>query len=826
MQQIARQIYQEMRPSQAHSFAEVPESKWWLLLLLRMGMDLHLAAERDSNRLVAQELKGWASEIPGGSNVIEDLESLEKASHRRQLSKDDLPSLLEKQGVLIATALVELALKDARMDPDELRYLNCIFGQLSPFEPSFHQNWLMGSMPEENYILDLFLEEQSSTDPIARRIASHLLQKSKSHRRKSEDAHMLHRKMQTVRRALDALRDDALALGQAYAVIIDGAAREITHLDHLRIAVLGEFKRGKSTIINAILRRPGFMPTDELPCTSAITEIRAGTKEKYIELDPLSQTQTERTRETFLRNTGDADERGRRHAKGEAKESAPEKVSRWQVSLDSPFFEKSGQITLIDTPGLNEDPIRDRLAKQEANTSHAAVLILSAQQLLSSHEQELVDEMGANKIRGLVVVINRADGVSEQRWNDLKQRVMDLLGPKGLQEKQIVFCNAWGAEEAIQKKRTNDKWLDLFKQVEGQIQHILIENATPIRTTMLEEILAHTRKELQEAIKKQESLFTEEAVNLKVLVADRQRDKSKCEGLIFDVQHNVKKGGSNIAAEVAREFEENWDSLLQKLDNKKASWDTSKNPLTSPKKAAEEIATHAEKDLIFLLEEWVEQAFREIIHPRFQQLLENNKKRLEEVAAYIEQAKGLSTDAIIKRLLEQSMETAYGKGINIEGGVGVMASVITAAVSLVIGYIIADVILYYMLSVISGFLNPILLAAAVVVGIIAYFTGGKAYVKSYLQGKIADKIIKKLSNDNVKSNVSSGIKTRTIEVFDKFADAFEQEASSYVAEAENQWNEMVQKAQASEEVKESFLQQAEEFKQKVQSLRIVPTEAS
>ena len=69
---------------------------------------------------------------------------------------------------------------------------------------------------------------------------------------------------------LYAVRDALAVLG------LDEAERECGELlvklaeDHFTLAVLGQFKRGKSSLMNAIIGRE-LLPTGVLPLTSAIT---------------------------------------------------------------------------------------------------------------------------------------------------------------------------------------------------------------------------------------------------------------------------------------------------------------------------------------------------------------------------------------------------------------------------------------------------------------------------------------------------------------------------------------------------------------------------
>ena len=57
------------------------------------------------------------------------------------------------------------------------------------------------------------------------------------------------------------------------------AARVRVAEDRFNLVVLGEFKRGKSTLINALLRR-NVLPTGVISLTSVVTTIAAGDAER------------------------------------------------------------------------------------------------------------------------------------------------------------------------------------------------------------------------------------------------------------------------------------------------------------------------------------------------------------------------------------------------------------------------------------------------------------------------------------------------------------------------------------------------------------------
>jgi len=92
----------------------------------------------------------------------------------------------------------------------------------------------------------------------------------------------------------DELRDAALEQFDRLARLAAGdgsapeaarrsaAARDRLRAGHLTTALVGEFKRGKSTLLCALLDEPGLFPADTLSATNAVTTVRWGLVERIV----------------------------------------------------------------------------------------------------------------------------------------------------------------------------------------------------------------------------------------------------------------------------------------------------------------------------------------------------------------------------------------------------------------------------------------------------------------------------------------------------------------------------------------------------------------
>ncbi len=147
------------------------------------------------------------------------------------------------------------------------------------------------------------------------------------------------------------------------------------------VAVIGEFNRGKSTLINAILNRADLLITAPLPNTAAITRITAanpGEAEHYrvTYRDPLRQPIEGTDLHDIERFTSDRQKAGgfRAQAAPDAR-SLAEEIERVELFIDSDFLRRNG-IVLIDTPGLGAvTRAHQEVTEQVIPTVHAALFV-------------------------------------------------------------------------------------------------------------------------------------------------------------------------------------------------------------------------------------------------------------------------------------------------------------------------------------------------------------------------------------------------------------------------------------------------------------------
>jgi small GTP-binding protein len=165
----------------------------------------------------------------------------------------------------------------------------------------------------------------------------------------------------------------------------------------LRVLVAGEAKRGKSTLVNALLGRE-VLPAGVTPLTSLATTVRHGPDEGVTAVFPGG-----RAEELPLSALDDlVTERGN---PGNCKN-----LSSVTAAVDAPLLARS--VELVDTPGTGS-VYGHNTAEAEAalKSMDAAVFVLTADPPVSASERELIARVARLSV-AMFVVLNKADHLS------------------------------------------------------------------------------------------------------------------------------------------------------------------------------------------------------------------------------------------------------------------------------------------------------------------------------------------------------------------------------------------------------------------------------
>ena len=165
------------------------------------------------------------------------------------------------------------------------------------------------------------------------------------------------------------------------------------------VGILGEFKRGKSTVINSLLEKE-IMPADIQPCSATMNRVtydmqphvelhmRNGTT-KHIQVEELSDYVTKLNREN---------------------ESRAAEVDEAVVYYPCRFC-KNG-VDIVDTPGLNDDERMNRITEETIPKLDAVIMVIVPGSPFSMSESEFVrNKLMSSDLGRVIFLVNKIDSI-------------------------------------------------------------------------------------------------------------------------------------------------------------------------------------------------------------------------------------------------------------------------------------------------------------------------------------------------------------------------------------------------------------------------------
>ena len=219
--------------------------------------------------------------------------------------------------------------------------------------------------------------------------------------------------------------------------------------DFFTVVVLGEFKRGKSTFINALLQKE-LLPTDVLPETATINALM------------YNDTPTVQV----VMNDG-------REEKGEATQEYLQKFSARQegnlannvkyIKIGYPSDILKNKLVIVDTPGVDDiNESRSEVTYRFIPKANAVIFLLDAKSPLKKTEKDFIDSkllpLGLDTI---LFAANKYDAVDEEEeadyLEDLRVRLGTAfkIGEKDAQLKKIQLyplSAKWALQGVLQNK--------------------------------------------------------------------------------------------------------------------------------------------------------------------------------------------------------------------------------------------------------------------------------------------------------------------------------------------------------------------------------------
>jgi len=215
--------------------------------------------------------------------------------------------------------------------------------------------------------------------------------------------------------SISSLLDNRLAASLDHLALL----RKRIYDAHSRVLVTGDLNAGKSTLVNALLRRDEVMPTDEQPLTTRFVEVVSAKENDDVEeIHVLSPgTKYDRSdKNTFGVVAVNKLSEMVADAETDAS-SAPLRVFLKEAgsAISNPSILHNGvvDISLIDAPGLNRDSIKTTANFARQEEIDVVVFVVSAANHFTLSAKEFIWQAGHEKAH-LFIVVNRFDQIKDK----------------------------------------------------------------------------------------------------------------------------------------------------------------------------------------------------------------------------------------------------------------------------------------------------------------------------------------------------------------------------------------------------------------------------
>jgi predicted GTPase/uncharacterized tellurite resistance protein B-like protein len=397
---------------------------------------------------------------------------------------------------------------------------------------------------------------------------------------------------------------------------------ESLHSQQFRVAVIGDFSQGKSTLLNALLGEE-IQPTRAIPCSGTVSILKYGSEKRVVCLYK-DETRQEISLEEYHDKVS--------IDKKQAIESGSEGLGKSnvkEITFEHPNLElcKNG-VTIIDSPGLNEHHDRTSITQQMLKEIDAVIFLTDASRPLTQSERELIQELKPQLNGGdadqpaanLFIIVNKWDILDEESDRlDVKERTESIVfgqKPWIVGEQRIHYLSAQKALNAILQRKDNE-YLKEFQNFTKSLEKFLVKERGLLKINQISTKMAKIIEASLNGFEQCQQVDEEEA---KIYEAERLKileEIGQISGFMSKLVLLVKPLYEQAMEEIEESFGEWMEALPDKLAQKAENWSSNYSAFWDKEELVKDYAHQFNRDLSEELNVWLKNKLQKRILTRY-----------------------------------------------------------------------------------------------------------------------------------------------------------------------------------------------------------------
>ncbi|WP_375511625.1 dynamin family protein [uncultured Nostoc sp.] len=578
--------------------------------------------------------------------------------------------------------------------------------------------------------------------------------------------------------------------------------------DSFKVLVLGEFKRGQSTFINAMLGAE-VLPAYAKPCTAIINEVKWGDPKRallhYINstdngVKPAKEIPIAQIEEYVVIKEN----------VGEIKENPYEKLELlWPLEIC-----KDG-VEIIDSPGLNEHEIRQKVTMDYLSTVDAVLFVLSCEVLGSQSELNFIDNnlisMGHEDI---FFICNRIKQIRDRERESIKEHAFSKLVFRSKRGKEsIFFIDALGVLEGRlepDEQRLNQSGVP---ELETELANFLINQkgrlkiiqpAKEVKGAIREarRIIPEREELLHTNVKTLEERYKVAQEPLRLLELERQQIVTRVSNLIADTKPFIHQKARQFYQELVDIKITEW--MTQYEIQESVNFWKLESMTRQIEKVVEEVKTHLTNKIQIEFVTWQSSELQPFLNERLNKLM----LELDRIAeAFVRNIENLRSDLITgTSTLQNTIRYEEAKVSLVErvlatAGGFLFGNAISGVMGAAFGYkemlksLVPQIALIAVTYVFA--INPLTMLPVMIIGGLAQSALKIQSTNEKIKKAVTDKFIDQIRTDSYQR--ADELSNSVVEQIGKIKDAIDQELGQEIQNIRDQVDSILSEKQKGQE---------------------------